>query len=208
MSSRPKPLLVAGAVGLDFLNSIATPVDVPVEWIACGDDLLAWMQSVHLIPRREAAVLRRSTSPRKLDAIAAQARVLREWFRSFVRGHMGSPLDRRALTELAPLNQLLATERGVSQIVAREGGLRLDKQREWSQETLLSCIAEALADVVCNDDFALIKACEGPLCSLIYLDRTRARGRRWCSMAVCGNRSKQAANRARKSPKPKSERRR
>jgi hypothetical protein len=47
-----------------------------------------------------------------------------------------------------------------------------------------------------EDDFACVKACEGQVCSLLSLDKT-ARARRWCSMAICGNRAKVAAFRAR-----------
>jgi predicted RNA-binding Zn ribbon-like protein len=32
---------------------------------------------------------------------------------------------------------------------------------------------------------------------LLFIDRTRGAARRWCSMAVCGNRAKQAAYRKR-----------
>ena len=113
--ARPDPFFLAGAPGLDFLNSIATPVDVPVEWIASGADLLDW--------------------PGELDAIAAQARALREWFRGLV---------------------------------------------------------------ICGEDFPNIRACDGHNCALYFTDRTRGRMRRWCSMAVCGNRAKQAAHRLRK----------
>ncbi|HEY6735223.1 MAG TPA: CGNR zinc finger domain-containing protein, partial [Roseiarcus sp.] len=38
---------------------------------------------------------------------------------------------------------------------------------------------------------------EGANCTLVFVDRTRRRGRRWCSMALCGNRAKQAAHRHR-----------
>jgi predicted RNA-binding Zn ribbon-like protein len=48
-------------------------------------------------------------------------------------------------------------------------------------------------------DFRLIRECEGSVCSLLFLDRTKAHGRRWCSMALCGNRAKAAAHRARRS---------
>ena len=60
---------------------------------------------------------------------------------------------------------------------------------------------EAAADLACNADFRLIRACNGRACTLLFLDRTKAHGRRWCSMAVCGNRAKAAAHRARKSRK-------
>ena len=63
--------------------------------------------------------------------------------------------------------------------------------------SLLLPIGEALARCVCDEDFANIRACEGHRCTLIFVDRTRRRGRRWYSMAMCGNRAKQAAHRHR-----------
>jgi predicted RNA-binding Zn ribbon-like protein len=205
-NGRPEPLFIAGTIGLDFLNSIATPVDLPVEWIASGNDLLAWLMSAGLIPTHVAAGFQKHALPGELDAVAANARALREWFRGFVHTHRGKPLKANAISELGPLNQLLAREEAFVQIVARKeregertsSGLRWLEQRRWrSPDALLLPIARGLADLVCDVDFADIKACEGPVCSLLYLDQTRGRVRRWCSMAVCGNRWKQAAHRER-----------
>jgi hypothetical protein len=56
-----------------------------------------------------------------------------------------------------------------------------------------------MADLICREDFRLIRACDGPACTLLFLDRTKSHARRWCSMAVCGNRAKAAAHRARTS---------
>jgi predicted RNA-binding Zn ribbon-like protein len=70
--------------------------------------------------------------------------------------------------------------------------------RRWrSPESLLLPIGAALAKLVCDEDFAAVKACEGQACTLVFADRTRRRARRWCSMAICGNRAKQAAHRRR-----------
>ena len=38
------PFFIAESLALDFLNTIATPVDTPVDWIDCGDGLLAWLE--------------------------------------------------------------------------------------------------------------------------------------------------------------------
>jgi predicted RNA-binding Zn ribbon-like protein len=62
---------------------------------------------------------------------------------------------------------------------------------------LLLPIARALAEVVTECDFTYVRACEGPTCTLYFVDRTRARARRWCTMSTCGNRAKQAAHRGR-----------
>src|SRR6266446_2326904 len=119
MDQNPPAMFVADAPGLDFLNSIATPVDTPVDWIVAG-------------PRGEKAPL------------------------------------------------------------------RFQKVRRWrTPDALLSPIGEALAQFVCTEDFSNVKACEGPVCTLLFADHTRGRARRWCSMALCGNRAKQAAHRHR-----------
>ena len=70
--------------------------------------------------------------------------------------------------------------------------------RRWrSSESLLLPIGEILAKFVCEEDFTHVKACEGHSCTLVFADHTRRRARRWCSMAICGNRAKQAAHRNR-----------
>jgi predicted RNA-binding Zn ribbon-like protein len=60
---------------------------------------------------------------------------------------------------------------------------------------LLLPIDEALAKFVCEEGFADVKACEGHTCTLVFADRTQRWARRWCSMAICSNRAKQAAHR-------------
>jgi predicted RNA-binding Zn ribbon-like protein len=213
-TTRPPPLFIADNPGLDFLNSIAVPVDTKVEWLASGEDLLAWLKQAGLVPDDVLEAFRKGALPGELDAIAAQARALRDWFKPFVYKHMGRPLERSALRQLEPLNQLLARDEEFGQIVVRDrmheqkhdrsldqravSGLAWRPQRRWdSPESLLFPIARSLADLVCIEDFTQVKACEGQPCTLLFLDRTRGSVRRWCSMAVCGNRAKQAAHRER-----------
>ncbi|MGK5731601.1 CGNR zinc finger domain-containing protein [Streptomyces sp. URMC 124] len=42
-----------------------------------------------------------------------------------------------------------------------------------------------------------LRRCEGETCSLVYLDTSRGRRRRWCSSEVCGNRERVARHRRR-----------
>lgn len=202
MQSPSPALFVADALGLDFLNSIATPVDTPVDWIADGEGLLRWLTQAGLVPQDELDALKSRALPGELDKVAGQARALREWFRNFVRAHMGQPLIATAMRELEPLNSLLERDEAFSRVVLHRGNdgdrLELRKLRRWrSPESLLLPIGEALAKVVCEEDFSEVKACEGHNCTLIFADHTRGRARRWCTMAICGNRAKQAAHRSR-----------
>jgi predicted RNA-binding Zn ribbon-like protein len=202
VKQRPPAIFIADSLGLDFLNTVATPVDTPVDWLDSGDGLLRWLVQARLVPADELNALKARAMSGELDKIAREARDLREWFRKFVHKYMGRPLPHKALQELGPLNKLLQRDETFNQISRRRENdgdhFELRAVRRWrSSESLLLPIAEALAKFVCEENFAAVKACEGHICTLVFADHTRGRARRWCSMVVCGNRAKQAAHRNR-----------
>jgi predicted RNA-binding Zn ribbon-like protein len=204
-------IFTADALALDFLNSVATPVDVPVEWLDDGEGLLDWLRQAQLVSAPVLERMRSQALPGELDKVADQARGLREWFRGFVLEHQGRALTRDDSKKLEPLNRLLERDESFSQIApasSQEGNaFELRANRRWrSPETLLLPVAETLARFVCSEDFTYVKACEGPACTLLFADHTRSRARRWCSMALCGNRAKQAAHRHRQKAVPTSSR--
>jgi len=207
MEPRPAAMFVADAPALDFLNSIATPTDIPIDWLLDGEGLLSWLAQAQLVPPQTLESMRTQALPGELDQVAGQARSLREWFRGFVVKHSGRPLTVKALGQLEPLNRLLGRDESFGQIVRppakSSAPLMLQAMRRWrSPEALLLPIAEALAQFVCEEDFSHVKSCEGVACTLLFADHTRSHARRWCSMAICGNRVKQAAHRHRLKENP------
>jgi predicted RNA-binding Zn ribbon-like protein len=201
MSDHPPAIFIADSRGLDFLNSVATPVDTEIDWIADGEGFLDWLAQAKYVARDVLDDVKARARPGELDRVAAEARQLREWCRGFVRKHMGKPLPPGSLRELDPLNALLARDEAFSRIL-RQGEadrpFQLQTTRRWrSAESLLLPIGEALAKFICEENFSDVKACEGTSCTLMFADHTRRRARRWCSMAICGNRAKQAAHRER-----------
>jgi predicted RNA-binding Zn ribbon-like protein len=211
-ANRPPAMFIADDLGLDFLNSIGTPVDTVVEWIADGEDLLAWLIQAKLLDPDQAVAIRANSFPGELDEVAAQACALREWFREFVRSHMGRPLTAKIQKRLDPLNKVLERDQGYGAIVPRSAdhkkssapsGLEWRPLRRFTTpNALLLPIAEVMAHLVCSEDFSLVKACEGKNCTFLFLDKTRGRARRWCSMGICGNRAKQEAHRQRSTRRP------
>jgi predicted RNA-binding Zn ribbon-like protein len=200
-------MFIAGDPSLDFLNSIGTPADTIVEWIENGDDIMAWLEQAGLVPHEAAATIRGNCFPGELDAVAAQARSLREWFRAFVVRHRGHSLGPDALTELEPLNRILERDDAYGAIVRKPGdaggqsgasGLEWRTLRRWrTPDSVLLPIAHAMANLITSEDLSRVKSCEKSPCTLFFLDRTRGQARRWCSMTLCGNRAKQAHYRAR-----------
>jgi predicted RNA-binding Zn ribbon-like protein len=66
-------------------------------------------------------------------------------------------------------------------------------------EEFLAPLAEAIASLLAEGNFDLIRHCEGDACVLWFYDRTKGHRRRWCTSTGCGNRAKVAAFRARNS---------
>lgn len=195
------PALVADAPALDFLNATASTAGAPCGAVATGEDLVAWLVKAGLVDSVDLDALRDSIDPSELDAVAARARALGEWFRNFVTAHRGRTLSAATLSELAPLNRFMESDVLGSQVEAEDGpgGQRLvwRHRRPWSSpDALILPLAQAMSRLVCEEDFSLVRVCEGS-CGQLFLDRTRGRARRWCSMATCGNRAKQAAHKLR-----------
>jgi predicted RNA-binding Zn ribbon-like protein len=197
--SRPAPRFIADALGLDFLNALVS------EELLDTEGFLKWVEETRLVPPAALAKLRVDAAPDELDAVIAQARTLGDWFRGFVEDYRGKTLPASAVDRLQPLNRILERDARIGQVDARDNlndriagsGLEWTSKRVWrSPNTLLLPIAQAMAELVCSEDFSNVRVCEGSGCRLLFIDRTRGRARRWCSVAVCGNRAKQATRRS------------
>jgi predicted RNA-binding Zn ribbon-like protein len=202
MPQKSPPIFVADSAGLNFLNSIAVPVDTEIDWIGDGEGLLAWLDAAQLVPADVLDAMRKQAKPGEIDLVAAQARQLREWFRTFIREHRGKPTKNVQLVDLEPLNRVLSRDEGFAQLVPRKNGkataLEFHRSRRWqSPESLLLPIGESLARLLAEENLSDVKLCEGASCTLMFADHTRGRSRRWCSMEICGNRAKQIAHRHR-----------
>jgi len=218
-TARPPPFFVADDLALDSLNCVAAPWKKEIEWLSDGQDLLSWLEHAHLVPTSVLADFKEKTGAEALNAVAAQARALREWLRGFVAAHAGKALDASVLAELDAINRLLAQDSRYQQIEAlnlstqdllaqssspanpetSKRGLYQQPYRHWHKpEDLLLVLAQAISNLICNVGFEYVKNCEGPTCTLWFYDVSKNHTRRWCSMAVCGNRAKAAAHRAKK----------
>lgn len=195
----PAPIVVGGHVALDFLNTIASPQDEPIEYLSNGAAFVRWLVASGVIDGREAGALLRRFSAADLDAAARRAVALREWLRPIVRRSVTRRVVNLAPAELEHLNAVLGRAFRFLRISRNRRGYTASSQLRWeSADSLLVPIGEAIADLFSNQSLALVRLCTSPSCTLWFLDRTKAHRRQWCSMALCGNRAKVAAHRRRK----------
>lgn len=56
-------------------------------------------------------------------------------------------------------------------------------------QSLFPVLVEA-AELLVSGDLERVRECQGPGCGWLFVDRSRGRPRRWCSMRDCGNKAK------------------
>jgi predicted RNA-binding Zn ribbon-like protein len=179
--------LVAGRLALDFAN--LAPSSHHLSW----DQFVSFLIDARLVTENRAAQLRSLllTDPQAVDAVLLRILRLRESLRAIFGSIVSEKPFPAAWVE--PVNQILRITEGHDelvlhqdvwslQFVAREGGL------EW----LLAAIARSAAELLVEGPAAPIRRCANASCRLFFYDDSRTQRRRWCSMAVCGNRHKVA----------------
>lgn len=183
------PPFLADHPALDLINTVVQINGQGFDLWQDDADVFNWLAQAGYLADGQARDTRGGDG-----ALLAGARALRELVRRLVRGRKeGQDID------LAALNALLAQARRHLELVKGEdGALRLQtRYAGGTAEELLAPLAEAAAELLASGDFNLIRPCESPECTLWFLDRTKSHRRRWCSMALCGNRHKVASFRQR-----------
>ena len=207
--ARSQAFIAGDHLAIDFLNSRTPLKGVWTDWVSDGGELVDWLEQAGVICRSTRSSLR--TKGPALDPVAEKARAFREWVRSFVGRHSGRELVAADLSELGPLNALLVegdlhlriesgAEQGGTLIPGRGTFCLIGVRPRSASDQLLQPLALAVAELVCQEDFRFIRECEGKGCGRVFLDRSKAHARRWCSMRLCGNRAKAEAHRT-KSPR-------
>ncbi|WP_051278006.1 CGNR zinc finger domain-containing protein [Solimonas flava] len=184
-----QPYFVGDHPALDLLNTVARPEGVTVDFWQSDADVERWLEQAGY-----GAGASGGTARYARGELLAEARRLREAVRALVEqrkaGRRGDP---------AVLNEFLREASSYAQLAWARGAA---PHLVWTYASTaprarLAPLAEQAAELLVEGDFALVRRCEHPDCILWFYDRTKSHKRRWCSMAVCGNRHKVAEFRRR-----------
>jgi len=178
----PRP----AALVRDFVNTL--DVEEGTDAIAAPDALASWLREHDLLAPGE------GVAPEDV----ATAALLREALRTMLRAHHGGPAPADALGRV---NALVARLPLAVSFDAR--GSAAVKPALGGAPGALAGIVAAVAAAAGGATWGRLKVCAESSCQWAFYDRSRNRSGRWCSMAVCGNRSKTRAYRRRWTSSPR-----
>ena len=184
----PSLRLLGGRLGIDFAN--AAPSDAALSW----EKLIHFLEATEIIAADRGAqllVLPRS-DPGAAEVLLLKARrlaaALREAFPALLR-------KQRIVSEwMEPINEILRITEGHDELVSRASGWQLEfVARRGGLDWLLAAVARSGAEIIAEGSHGRLRRCANSRCGLFFYDTSRTHLRRWCSMALCGNRNKVAA---------------
>jgi len=181
-----------GALCLDFANTVSWRGSAePADRLPTYRELVRFFVQSDVLSDVEArrlkreAIRRPGTAARTLRRAVELREALYRTFSGLAAGRSPRPSD------LATLNALLPAALAHLR-VSRDGGRfrwRWDGNAR-SLGRLLWPVARDAAVFLTSSDFSRLRTCGNPQCGWVFLDTTKSGTRRWCSMAVCGNRDK------------------
>jgi predicted RNA-binding Zn ribbon-like protein len=180
----------AGALCLDFVNTIGDRGRPSTEQLRTPADLAAWArQSGALAPGGVKDLTGRRFRPSRRGAeVLARARAVREGlyrlFSALAAGAAPAPGD------VAALNANLAQALPDLRLAWRRQRFEWHWSGQDRLDAVLGPVLRSAAELLTSAEAARVRECAAPSCTWMFIDRSRTHRRRWCSMQTCGNRNK------------------
>lgn len=181
-------LLLGGRLSVDFVN--AAPPTTELSW----ERLIHFLNWTSVVSTERGAQLLGlpQIDPQTADALLRKARRLNDALRKAFAAILRK--QRMAGEWIEPVNEVLRITEGHDELVGLDGSWKIEFiAREGGLDWLLAAVARSGAEIIAEGTQARLRVCANPHCGLFFYDDSRTRRRRWCSMAICGNRSKVAA---------------
>jgi predicted RNA-binding Zn ribbon-like protein len=173
--------LVGGDAALDFLNTIHDwTVEAPRDHLPDFAAALRFGTAAGVLTRAEARRPADGRARGELRALRDLRARLERIFRAVVAGRTPAPADLAALEREAA-----AAARGARLRPAAGRLERVIGAESTGAALLRARIVEAAVALLVSTRLERVKSCPG--CGWYFLDTSKNRSRRWCSMAACGS---------------------
>jgi predicted RNA-binding Zn ribbon-like protein len=171
---------IAGNLALDFVNTVGNRLGKSRDYFSTPLDVLRWAGLASCLAHLGLIKIRRSD----MADIRSRREYLYQLFLPFAHG-----------TKQKGLRMLTRLNRDIGRLWSKKILRHKDGRIQWAfegsdAERLAHAIVSDAADLLFSGQCELIRQCQDSSCGWLYLDRSRKKNRRWCSMRDCGNRAK------------------
>jgi predicted RNA-binding Zn ribbon-like protein len=178
---------------LDFANLPYFPGD-PVRHPGSWPELVDFLAERRIVSAERAGELQQlsESDPAAAHNLMRLSERLGDGIRFAARALIRGSRVHREWVE--PVNEVLRVTEGHEELrwdgtAWRMGFVGKHEGPEW----LLAAVARSAAELVGAGEQSRVRQCANANCQILFCDDSRTHRRRWCSMALCGNRSKVAA---------------
>lgn len=168
---------VGNNLTLDFINSAVAEIN--------AGSLAVWAAGAGLISEERIMDLSAASNGDEVGNVIRFREQLREMVEKLTaRGDIAD-------SDIDSVNKVLRQGGRFVELQRRADGFakRLDI-KITTAKYLLVPVAESFADLLCYGNLDYLRKCERAGCIIYFYDTTKNHRRRWCSMAICGNRAK------------------
>src|SRR3990172_6212194 len=176
----------SGVPCLDFLVTLRGRKEERRETLLRFADFIDWCRLVGILSEEQAARLKATRSREAARCLREVIRLRETLYRAFSAVAANHPVPAK---DLGWINRLLRREPHYWEIQMDSDG-RPVKETVMATRGLwqpLMRVCQSAVDLLTSDRLELLRACANPRCSVFFIDQSRNRTRRWCSMARCGN---------------------
>jgi predicted RNA-binding Zn ribbon-like protein len=187
---------VGGDLCLDYVNTVDTWQRTDrVDYLSDYQALVAWAARAGALPTSQAERLLDGAATRQPQAHRVHVRAVALRDALF---HVLVPGKRRtAESWLEIVNEELESAMRALRLRPAQSGYELVSTSGDELDQMLWPVLRAATQLATSPGLERVRSCPGEDCGWLFLDTSKAGRRRWCSMAICGNRMKTKRHRAR-----------
>jgi predicted RNA-binding Zn ribbon-like protein len=182
---------IGNNLSADFVNTVVS-FDHDGGTLRSASDVVDFLVVTGAISSPEAELVHAQCADQvvgeRFFATALELRTALRAALTAIEGH--EPIDEESL---ALINAILAAGAGFEQLSQHDGGYRLERRHMLDDPAIALVPLARDAARLLSTPGAPVRKCAGEDCVRHFYDDSRTGRRRWCEMAICGNRAKASA---------------
>lgn len=193
MAQIEKLMILRELLCLDFMNTVGWHLNenMSSEYLTSYSVFVEWCYLVGIINREQANIFAAESQKRSLEAKEVFQRVikLRESVFRILLAVIGKNSPKQ--TDLDILNSEIDRMLPLLKLKYVNQGFVWEKSNDIKNlDWMLSTIVQNITEFLTSDQLGRLKVCGDENCGWLFLDMSKNKSRRWCSMQDCGNRAK------------------